>query len=322
MFIIGSRTIKTAIGAMVSLMIAGMFSLENAATAAIITLLSVQSTKRQSAVIALRRFAAGILGMALAVILFQWGSFTPISVGVLLFIYIPLMAKLGLHEGIIPGFVIVMQLYLTKNITYAFVLNEVFIITIGILVALLFNLYMPSVEKDLRRKSSETEENFKLIFLQLARFIRKKEKVWNDEAVLKSGNAIREGKDLARRSVENSFFRKENYYRDYFNMRGQQFDIIQRVIPIILHLPTTFEQNVMAAELMEEIGHSIRKENPATGLLVSLRALRQTFEKMELPKTREEFETRAALLVFINEIERFLQIKSQFILETGNSPAE
>ncbi|WP_409289162.1 aromatic acid exporter family protein [Peribacillus sp. SCS-37] len=322
MFIIGSRTIKTAIGAMVSLMIAGMFSLENAATAAIITLLSVQSTKRQSAVIALRRFAAGILGMALAVILFQWGSFTPISVGVLLLIYIPLMAKLGLHEGIIPGFVIVMQLYLTKNITYAFVLNEVFIITIGILVALLFNLYMPSVEKDLRRKSSETEENFKLIFLQLARFIRKKERVWNDESVLKSENAIREGKDLARRSVENSFFRKENYYRDYFNMRGQQFDIIQRVIPIILHLPTAFEQNVMAAELMEEIGHSIHKENPATALLVSLRALRQTFEKMELPKTREEFETRAALLVFINEIERFLQIKSQFILETGDSAAE
>nr|WP_275585047.1 hypothetical protein [Peribacillus deserti] len=172
---------------------------------------------------------------------------------------------------------------------------------------------MPSVEKGLRNKSAETEEYFKLIFLQLARFIRKKERVWNDESVVKSHQAIREGKELARRSAENSFFRKENYYQDYFNMREQQYDIIQRVIPIILHLPSTFEQHVMAAELMEEIGLSINEDNPATELLHSLRTLRSTFEKMDLPKTREEFETRAALLVFINEIERFLQIKSLFI---------
>ncbi|PLT30604.1 aromatic acid exporter family protein [Peribacillus deserti] len=322
MFIIGSRTIKTAIGAMVSLIIANMFSLENAATAAIITLLSVQSTKRQSVVVAFRRFAAGLLGIAIATILFQWGSFTPISVGVLLLIYIPLMARMGLHEGIIPGFVIVMQLYLTKDITLGFILNEVIIITIGIVVALLVNLYMPSVEKGLRKKSAETEEYFKLIFLQLARFIRKKERVWNDEFVVKSENSLQDGKELARRSAENSFFRKENYYRDYFNMREQQFDIIQRVIPIILHLPTAFEQNTMAAELMEDIGLSINEENPATELLESLRSLRNTFEKMELPKTREEFETRAALLVLINEIERFLQIKSHFISDLSEAAAE
>ena len=36
------------------------------------------------------------------------------------------------------------------------------------------------------------------------------------------------------------------------------------------------------------------------------------FEKMELPKTREEFETRAALFQFVREMEQYLIIKSSF----------
>ena len=37
-----------------------------------------------------------------------------------------------------------------------------------------------------------------------------------------------------------------------------------------------------------------------------------SFEEMELPKTREEFEVRADLLHFIKEMEQYLNIKSTF----------
>lgn len=131
MFTIGSRTVKTAIGAMIALSIAQLLALDNASTAAVITLLSVQSTKRKSVTIAWRRFAACLLGMGLAVLLFEGSAYTPIVVGVLLLIYIPLMAKMGLQDGIVPGFVIVMQLYISQHITSELLVNQILIFSIG-----------------------------------------------------------------------------------------------------------------------------------------------------------------------------------------------
>lgn len=306
MFTIGSRTVKTAIGAMIALVIAQVLSLENTATAAVITLLSVQSTQRRSIQIAWQRFAACILGILLAVLIFEGCAYTAVGVGVLLFFYIPVMAKLGLQDGIVPGFVIIMQLYISQNITYALILNQICIVAIGILVALLFNLYMPSVEGEIKKISKELEGNFKVIFLQFGRFIRKKERVWNDEYIIKTKKLIDEGMGLAKRSEENNFFKRDSYYLQYFTKIHQQFQIVERMVPLIIQLPTTFEQNEMVAEFVDDLGTNMEDRNR---LLLKLQELRGEFEQMDLPKTREEFETRAALLILINKIELFIEIE-------------
>ena len=312
MFTIGTRTIKTAIGAMIALIIAQLFELDNASTAAVITLLSVQSTKRQSVIVAVKRFAACIAAILLATVLFEGTAYTPLAIGVLLFFYIPIMANLQLQEGIVPGFVIIMQMYVKGSVTIDFIANQVSVILIGIIVALLVNLYMPSTENKLYEIARETEENMKLLLLQLSRFVRQKEPVWNDEFEILTAESIKAGQLIAKRAMENSFFRRENYYEAYFNMRSEQITIIQRVLPSIIHLPTTFEQNEMVAQFIENIALSFHESNPATDLLENLRELKATFREMELPKTRQEFETRAALLILINEIERFLSLKTTF----------
>ena len=94
MFIIGSRTIKTAIGAMIALVIAQLLSLDNASTAAVIALLSVQSTKMESVMVAFRRFCACLSGIILAILIFEGTAYTPLAIGLLLIIYITLMASL------------------------------------------------------------------------------------------------------------------------------------------------------------------------------------------------------------------------------------
>lgn len=312
MFTIGTRTIKTAIGAMLALVIAQLFGLDNASTAAVIALLSVQSTKRQSVIVAMKRFAACIAGMMLATLLFEGAAYTPITIGLLLFLYIPVMAKLQLQDGIVPGFVIIMQMYVKGHISLDFIVNQVSIILIGIIVALLVNLYMPSTENKLREIAKETEENMKQLLLQLSRFIRQKEPVWNDEFEIRTAESIKAGKLIAKRNGENSFFRKENYYEAYFRMRSEQIAIIQRVVPSILHLPSTFEQSEMVAHFIENIGVSLHESYLGTQLLDNVRELKATFREMELPKTRQEFETRAALLVLMNEIERFISLETLF----------
>jgi len=297
---------------MIALIIAQLFELDNASTAAVITLLSVQSTKRQSVIVAVKRFTACIAAILLATLLFEGTAYTPLAIGVLLFFYIPIMAKLQLQEGIVPGFVIIMQMYVKGSVTVDFIANQVSIILIGIIVALLVNLYMPSTENKLQEIARETEENMKQLLLQLSRFVRQKEPVWNDKFEILTAESIKAGQLIAKRALENSFFRRENYYDAYFNMRSEQITILQRVLPSIIHLPTTFEQNEMVAQFIENIALSFHESNPATDLLESVRELKATFREMELPKTRQEFETRAALLILINEIERFLSLKTTF----------
>lgn len=315
LFIIGSRTIKTAIGAMFALVIAQLLSLDNASTAAVIALLSVQSTKMESIMVAFRRFCACLSGILLAILIFEGTAYTPLAIGLILIIYITLMAKLSLQDGIVPGFVIIMQFYVHKEVTVDFILNEIAIFSIGIIMALLLNLYMPSNEKHLKALTKETEENMRSLLIQLSRYIYKKENVWHDAFAIKTVECIKKGSEVAKKTVENTFFRKEDYYMEYFKMRDQQIRIIQSVLPKILHLPTTFEQSEMVANFIENVGVRLTEDYPATDLLDDFHELKLTFANMDLPKTREEFETRAALLVFMNEIERFLQLKINFYEE-------
>ena len=304
MFTIGSRTVKTAIGAMIALSIAQLIGLQNASTAAVITLLSVQSTQRKSILIAWRRLLACLIGMGLAILIFEGCAYTPVAVGLLLFIYVPLMAKFGLQDGIVPGFVIVMQLYMSYSITQELLINQLCIVLIGILVALLFNLYMPSVEGEIQKITQELDHNFELIFLQFSRFIRKRERVWNDEYIIRTKKLLETGIDLARRSEENSFFKRESFYLTHFTKRQQQFQLVERMVPLIINLPTAFEQNDMIADLVEEFAANLKESDQ---MLERLHALRHKFESMDLPKTREEFETRAALLILLNKIEQFIE---------------
>lgn len=304
MFTIGSRTVKTAIGAMIALSIAQLIGFQNASTAAVITLLSVQSTQRKSILIAWRRLLACLIGMGLAILIFEGCAYTPVAVGLLLFIYVPLMAKFGLQDGIVPGFVIVMQLYMSYSITQELLINQLCIVLIGILVALLFNLYMPSVEGELQKISLELNHNFEMIFLQFSRFIRKRERVWNDEYIIRTKKLLETGIDLARRSEENSFFKRESFYLTHFTKRQQQFQLVERMVPLIINLPTAFEQNDMIADLVEEFAANLKESDH---MLEKFHALRHKFECMDLPKTREEFETRAALLILLNKIEQFIE---------------
>ena len=53
-------------------------------------------------------------------------------------------------------------------------------------------------------------------------------------------------------------------------------------------------------------------------ILNDLESLRSEFKRMELPKSREEFESRAQLLQFLNDMEDFLVIKRNFFKTTNN----
>lgn len=309
-FKIGYRTLKTAIGTSASIILAQILGFDNFVSAGILTILCIQVTKKQSIKTSWNRFSACLLAMLFSIVFFEGMAYHPIIIGFLLLFFIPTAVMLKISDGIVTSIVIILHIYSAGEVTTNILLNELGIITIGIGVALLANLYMPSLDQKLLEYQIQIEENFKRIFDEIVIYLRTNESNWDGLEITETAQLIEEAQVLAYRDVENRLLRNENVYYHYFKMREKQFEIIERVLPIVISISYTIEQGEMVADFMEELAANIHPGNTANRFLVKLYEMKASFKNMELPKTREEFEARAALFQFVREMEQYLWIKS------------
>lgn len=312
MFKIGYRTLKTAIGAALAVFIAQWFDLTFYASAGIITILCIQKTKRRSFQMSWQRFLACILGMFFAAIVFELIGYHPLSVAVLLVIFIPVIVALKAQEGIATSSVIILHLLILGEVSVGIFLNEIGIIVIGIGMALLMNVYIPSVEKDLEKIQKDIEENFKRIFIEFAIYLKEGDSNWDGKEITNTAQLLKKGKNIALQNIENHVLRYDDQYYHYFKMREKQFDIIERMMPIVSSLDETIIQGKKIAIYLEELSKGVTPGVSSTNFLQKLTELQEEFKEMALPQDRREFEIRSALFSFVKEIEEYLIIKRQF----------
>lgn len=322
-FRIGYRTLKTALGTALSIIIAEFFGFENFVSAGILTILCIQVTKKRSLQASWHRFIACIIAMAFSAVFFEGIAYHPVVIGLLLLFFIPTVVMFGAKEGVVSSSVIIMHLYSAGNVTGSLLFNELGIITIGIGVALIMNLYMPSVDYKLEHYQSEIEALFKKIFNEISKYLRNNDSTWDGRELTETSILLEKAIGLAILDVENNILRDENLYYQYFKIREKQFEIIERVLPSITSIPQHVAQANMVAEFIEDLGKGIHPGNTVVFYLEKLLRMRAEFENMELPKTREEFEARAALLHFVNEMEQFLLLKRSFKgMNTGKNKSQ
>ncbi|HZH58100.1 MAG TPA: aromatic acid exporter family protein [Metabacillus sp.] len=312
MFKIGYRTAKTALGTTIAIILAQFLGLEFYTSAGIITILCIKITKKKSLRSSWERFLACSIAMIFSFVFFEGIAYHPLVIGLLLLLFIPTTVALKATEGIVTSTVVIFHLYSTNQINLQVISNELLLVTVGIGVALVMNLYMPSVEKKLKNYQIQIEENLATIFKEIELYLIEKDRKWDGNEITKTAQLINEAKTVAFRDVENHFLRHENSYYHYFKMREKQFEIIERVIPSITSIHIAVEQSKMIAHFLHELSLNIHPGNTAHKFLVQLLDMKKSFEEMDLPKTREEFEARAALYHFVKEMEHYLIIKSQF----------
>lgn len=310
---IGYRTLKTAVGAAAAMIIAMSIGLKYATAAGVIAILSVQSTKRQSIKIAIQRMGACILALFTASILFRIFGYNPIVFGIFLIVFIPVSARFSLNEGIVVSSVLATHLLTEKSASASLVVNELLLMITGIGVALFLNLYMPSVEKEIKRDIDDIESLIRDLLLHLSSALRacavsiKEEKLFSaleDKLIL--------GRQRAYKNLNNTLFSDGSYYVKYVEMRMQQLNTLKNMRRHFERFSISYKQTEMIADFTERLSQSIHEYNNAEGLLRTLQDLRYNFAAMDLPATREEFENRAMLYQFLNDLEQFLQIKKEF----------
>ncbi|MGX6442672.1 aromatic acid exporter family protein [Neobacillus sp. K501] len=311
-FKIGYRTMKTALGTAISILMAQRLGLDNFASAGILTILCIQVTKRRSLRTAWDRFLACVLVMPFSAIFFEVIAYHPLVIGLMLLFFIPTVVMLHAKDGVVTSSVIILHIYMAKDVSRELFINELGVITIGIGVALLINLYMPSVEKQLKEYQNKIESNFKVIFCEMIKYLRSGDSDWSGIEITETARLLEEAKSLAYLDIQNHFLRDEDIYFRYFKMREKQFEIIERVLPIVTSITKTVTQGKMIADFLEELSENIHFENTAHIYLDKLKEMKREFEEMELPKSRVEFEVRAALLQLVKEMNSYLIIKSSF----------
>ncbi|CRK81496.1 aromatic acid exporter family protein [Neobacillus massiliamazoniensis] len=309
---IGLRTVKTALGAGVSIWIAQLFHLQFASFASIICILCIEKTKKQSIQSSLERFAACTLSLVLSGLVFQTLGYNPLVFSLFILLFIPLLVRLRLQKGFVNSVVIVLHIFTLEKFTLPIALNELLIVMIGVGVAILLNSYMPNVEKNLKEAKTAIEEKFKKILFEYGAYLEKGDQGWDGKELLELEEDLNKGKMLAIQYEENRLGTDKKGYYYYFDMREKQFVILKRMLPIVSSLNEDVVQRHVFAQFLYEISTDVKSENTAYRHLQRLEIEHQKMKEMELPKFRTEFETRALVFHLMNEIEYYLETKMNY----------
>ncbi|WP_026570016.1 MULTISPECIES: aromatic acid exporter family protein [Sediminibacillus] len=309
---IGYRTLKTATGTPIAIWLAQLLQLQNFVSAGIIALLCIQPTRKRSMLTSWHRFGACLLAMVFSFAVFETIGFHPLAIGILLVLFIPTTVLLKLTPGIVTSSVIILHLYSSGEITFSLLVNEFFLIVIGIGTALLLNLYMPSLENNLVDLQEKVENNFRTILKEIAIYLREGRETWTGKELTETDELLDKAERLVARDIENHLLRDKHTFFDYFIMRKKQFELLRRMLPLVSQMDRLYEQNYRMADFFDELAEAVHPGNTAKLHLETLRELRKTFDKDDLPKTRIEFETRANLFRLLYEIEQYLVLKKTF----------
>ena len=259
------------------------------------------------------------MGILLSVILYSLLGNRALIFGLFLIILIPLTSRLKVQEGMVPSVVLSTHFLVANNITIALIFNEILLMIIGIGVAAIANIFMPSLEDKFKDDKEWIEEHYRIIISKMAKsLITHTVDIDEQKLINEVEKRLYESKETAYKIVNNHFFKSSSYYTDYINMRINQFDTIKRMRLHFQRFNIPVEQMNVMADFTLCVAENIREMNDCKSLLRDLDILRSEFKKMELPKTRDEFESRAQLLQFLNDMEEFLLIKRNFFTTMKN----
>jgi len=311
---IGYRTLKTAVAAALAMWIAETMQLDYYVFAAIIAILSIQATRKKSFRSSYERIMASVLAIGLGFVIFEVIGYRPISIALYFIIFLPLTQRLRLQDGFITSVVILTHLYVARQLNLSIFLNELYLLLIGVGVGLLVNMYMPSLDRKIAERRLQIDQRIAALFFEVAAAIETGRINRHSLTLHETERLLKEGKDASLKRMGNAIGRRndDEDYR-YFRMREQQFELLNGIVRNVDDLVLVVDEGKKVADLFRTIGDNVRPDADATLFLMELKRLLEDFRESPLPKTRDEFEVRSALLHMLQEAEQYLKLKQRFV---------
>ncbi|MDK2807312.1 MAG: hypothetical protein PWP24_41 [Clostridiales bacterium] len=308
------KATKIAIGSSLAIIAAYSLHLNYAVSAGIITLLTLQDTKKETLMVTLRRILAFFLSYLLAFLVFSLGDFTPIYYGIFLLFFTGICFSFRLEDAIAMNAVLATHYLLEQNLSLIMIKNEALLLLIGSGIGILLNLYIPNNVRQIKSQQRAIETCLCNVLSSMAEYLHKTDSTTYNTQVLDELQAkINQGIEQAYTNMNNTLFQESRYFLQYMEMRKEQYHILKQMEEKIQSLTNASPYSIEIADFMRNISITLSETQNAAGLLLIQEDLHEQYKKRPLPKDREEFETRATLYSILIHLQEFLLAKKRFV---------
>lgn len=307
---------KLIVGAVLACLIADWIGLQYYAAAGIITLLTIQDTKKETIRIALKRLLIFVIMTGLSAVIFPLVGYDIVGFGIILIPYLFICLALKMPEAIAPIAVLCTHYMSSKSCSLSLIENEFLILLIGAGIGVALNLFMPNNKKKILEFQKETDDKIIGILHRMSLNIIKEDRTDYTGSCFEDLDAVLIALEReARFYMDNHVTRSDDYFLRYMNMRLRQCARLKEMYADIRNMDVIVTQAEPISEFLEKIASEFSEENDVEELLRETETLIENYRKNMLPTTREEFEARAILFDFLSNTKAFLQIKRDFCMQ-------
>lgn len=308
------KSIKIAVAAVLAIAIAGELGVQYSATAGIITVLSIQNTKRETLRSAANRGLAFLCALALSAGCFHVLGYTLLGFALYLFLFALLCLGAGWGEAIAMDSVLISHFLTGQSMGTEALSNEVLLFLIGTILGISVNLHLHRKEAEFERLSDEVDERIKGILRRMSLLLPREDKTEDKDGCFAGlEQALETARLCAVANYNNAVFAKNTYELDYIKMRERQSVILREIYENIIRIDYLTPQANQVAELLSQIEQDYHRENTVEGLLKKLEELLGQMKEQDLPGSRQEFEGRAILFYILMQLRNLLELKRDFI---------
>lgn len=308
--------LKIGIGGSVAYYLADFMNLQFASSAGIVALLTLQQTKWDTMKLSIRRILSFIVTYVLCMALCYVLKTPWLDYGVYLFLIVFLCECIGWRATVSVNAVIAVHFLSTQDFSLGMMMNEMYIVLIGVIVAIILNLFHinETHEAHMILGMREVEERMRMILKELAGYLRHQkmgDNVWKDIHALRED--LFRYVDEAQEYQSNTFVSHPEYYINYFEMRESQCLVLNNLHAEMNRLLNLHEEAEKIADFMEYISECVTEKNDPQKQINELIHILHEMKDAPLPATREDFESRSMLYHVLMDVEDFLILKKRFV---------
>ncbi|MDU2583479.1 MAG: aromatic acid exporter family protein [Anaerococcus hydrogenalis] len=303
-----STTIKTAIAATLSLLVAKALGLKFSSSAGIITILDIFETRKATLKGGFKRTISAIIALVLGVLVFEIFAYKTWAFGIYLLLFVPISFLLKIELGLGPSSVVVTHLLSYGQINSSIIINELSLILIGTGFAMLTNLYAPESQDKLIDWIEEIDSDIKDILKFFGHTLVKHLDVEVYEGKIKKlEDDIAKALDLAIIEKDNRIENSKNLLIG-LNYRQREMDLLKDMYNDLKEIPVEFADEKLISDIMIDTANNLTENGDMVMVKKRIEFLKEHFNMMNLPQTHEDFVIQSSVFQVFRSLNQFIDI--------------
>lgn len=311
------QVFKIGIGSAAAIFVAETIGLSYATSAGIVTLLTIQNTRKDTIHLAIKRILSFVVTMVIALVCVNIISIHFLSFGLFMLLLVAVSYYLDWNSAISVNAVIGTHIiFVERGLSWGLLCNEAVMVLIGIVIALILNLRMPDKEAELQMDIAHIDRYLSENLQAIADHLSSHSKLNQDRAHLSAllehiSNAI----EKAYANKNNTLRSHSDYYIHYLNLRREQCEILLHVHYIVAHHDFVVEEAGIVAEVIHEVITHLHVQKNMGGVKHNIDKVAAGILHGKMPENHQEFEGKAVLYQLLYELREFLWHQEMFVAD-------